>query len=286
MATAVWTCLDLRGWQLLSWCWGRQRQEGLDGIALAWLVQAETKRKIQPSVPSMSSTLLCHLIPAKVLKILRDKDQSRGIRSSRCNVDALLPKWGDNRGPVRLVWIAFVLDAWRGHVHRCAQMCRYCKVVAGACIPWNSSYAMCLWWSSKYIWCISMQKFRGKVTFKIFQESVAKIPAWQPDRITKKSTHIHTLWLWIMSIYVIHFGMKSRTIGERRFFFWAMPEDLANTPAERAAATERVYRPIHFFYSKELRPKSSKWPTCHGKWHQYQYVLCLFMYSIFFYVIK
>ena len=218
MATAVWTCLDLRGWQLLSWCWGRQRQEGLDGIALAWLVQAETKRKIQPSVPSMSSTLLCHLIPAKVLKILRDKDQSRGIRSSRCNVDALLPKWGDNRGPVRLVWIAFVLDAWRGHVHRCAQMCRYCKVVAGACIPWNSSYAMCLWWSSKYIWCISMQKFRGKVTFKIFQESVAKIPAWQPDRITKKSTHIHTLWLWIMSIYVIHFGMKSRTIGERRFF--------------------------------------------------------------------
>lgn len=31
-----------------------------------------------------------------------------------------------------------------------------------------------------------------------------------------------------------------------------MPEDLANTPAERAAATERVYRPIHFFYSKEV----------------------------------
>ena len=30
-----------------------------------------------------------------------------------------------------------------------------------------------------------------------------------------------------------------------------MAEDLAHTPAERAAATERSYGPIHFFYSKE-----------------------------------
>ena len=147
---------------------GRKGWIWLDGtrIPLVWLVQPETKRKIQPSMIFYAFDVFYPSVPLDTRKGSEDPsrqgpvpwhlwsscaDVAQCCRSSRCNVDVLLPKWGDNRGPVRLVWIAFVLDAWRGHVHRCAQMCRYCKVVAGACIPWNSSYAMCLWWSSKYI---------------------------------------------------------------------------------------------------------------------------------------
>lgn len=38
-------------------------------------------------------------------------------------------------------------------------------------------------------------------------------------------------------------------------------EDLANTPAERAAATKApVLSPIGFFWSKELSPKIESWP--------------------------
>ena len=122
-----------------------------------------------------------------------------------------------------------------------------------------------LWWSSRYIQRISMQSFSRKVIFKIKKG----LPEYQPDKLTgsQKSPDIHALRLWTMSCQSCHtfLGQSDIKSTESDAFLWAMPEDLANTPAERAAATEQVYRPIHFFYSKELRelrPKS--WRICHG----------------------
>lgn len=91
-------------------------------------------------MPSMSSTLLCHLIPGKVLKILRDKDQSRGIcdphaqmlrRNVAAALDAMLMRCCLNEETIEAQcdWCGSPLsltpeEVMSTDVHRCADIAK------------------------------------------------------------------------------------------------------------------------------------------------------------------